>query len=314
MSSKTDKAPTGRLLLRIKNRATKRRILYRTMTSFLDNDLPISAAAIAYFGLLVLFPTLLLMLNLSQQFFGPGFYQNVLQRLSGFLPGSYEFIKRNMEAVSQTSMGLLAGAAFVLLWAGSWIFNVIERAMCRIWGTHPRAFWHGRLLTTWMMAAIGAVLTASLLFTSGMLAVARAAERLPMRSSFVVVMFGSAIWQVALAVLGLLLTIMLFGLIYRFMPNTKVAVIEVLPGAIIAGVAWEVAKYAFAWMIPYFHYELLYGSIGAGVALLTWSYLSSLIMLFGAQLTAVLHCRKLFGEDMDEPHEMHARHLKVAMK
>src|SRR5207244_5225567 len=178
-------------------------------TSFLDMDLPISAAAIAYFGLLVIFPTLLLVLNLSQQLFGPGFYQDVLQRLSAFLPGSYEFVKRNMEAASQTSMGLLVGAAFVLLWSGSWIFTVIERAMCRIWGTHPRAFWHGRLLTVSMMAAIGVVLTASLLFTSGMLAVGRAAERLPMRSSWVVAMLGSAIWQVALAVLGLLITILL---------------------------------------------------------------------------------------------------------
>lgn len=314
MSSKTDKAPTGRLLLRIKSRATKRRILYLTMTSFLDNDLPISAAAIAYFGLLVIFPTLLLVLNLSQQFFGPSFYQDVLQRLVAFMPGSYEFVKRNMEAVSQTSTGLLVGAASVLLWSGSWIFSVIERAMCRIWGTHPRAFWHGRLLTVWMMATIGMVLTASLLFTSGMFAVRTAAERLPMRSSFVVALLGSAIWQVTLAVLGLILTIMLFGLVYRFMPNTKVAVIEVLPGAIIAGALWEVAKYAFAWMLPYFHYDLLYGSIGAGVALLTWSYLSSLIMLFGAQLTAVLHCRKLFGEDMGEPHEIHAPHFKVATK
>jgi uncharacterized BrkB/YihY/UPF0761 family membrane protein len=63
MSSKTVKAPTGRLLLRIKNRATKRRILYRTMASFLENDLPISAAAIAYFGIRVLFPTLQLVLS-----------------------------------------------------------------------------------------------------------------------------------------------------------------------------------------------------------------------------------------------------------
>jgi membrane protein len=300
--------------LRIKNRATKRRILYRTMASFLENDLPISAAAIAYFGLLVLFPMLLLVLSLSQQFFGPNLYHDVLQRVRDFLPGSYEFVKRNMEAISQTSASLLLGAAFVLFWAGSWIFTVIERAMCRVWGTHPRAFWHGRLLTVWMMAVIGLLLTASLLFTSGIFAVQAAAARWPLRSSLLAALLGSAIWQVALAALSLILTITLFGLIYRFMPNTQVAVIEVLPGAIFAGALWEVAKYAFAWSIPYFHYDLLYGSIGAGVALLTWSYLSSLIMLFGAQLTAVLHCRKLFGEDMCEPHEAHASRFEVAMK
>jgi membrane protein len=311
MSNKTAKTPTGRLLLRIKNRASKRRILYRSVVGFLDNDLVTSAAAMAYFGLLALFPTLLLVLNLSQHA-GEDFHQDVLQRVRMFLPGSYEFVRRNLTAFSGVSTGLLVSCALVLLWAGSWIFTVIERAMCRIWGTHPRAFWHGRLLTIGMIAAIGLLLLASLTLTSGMIAVGTVAKRLAGSPGLPVVGLGSALWQVALAVLGLLLTITLFALIYRIMPNTEVAVIEVLPGAIIAGVLWEVAKYAFAWTIPYFHYDLLYGSIGAGVALLTWSYLSSVIMLFGAQLTAVLHCRLLFGDDMEEPHEAQVPRFEVA--
>jgi len=58
----------------------------------------------------------------------------------------------------------------------------------------------------------------------------------------------------------------------------------------LAGVLWEAAKFGFAFLLPYFHYDLLYGSIGAAVALLTWVYLSSVIMLFAAQFTALLHC------------------------
>jgi membrane protein len=49
------------------------------------------------------------------------------------------------------------------------------------------------------------------------------------------------------------------------------------------------AKYLFAWSVNYFHYDQIYGSVGAVVAVLTWSYVSSLILLFGAQLTAVFH-------------------------
>jgi uncharacterized BrkB/YihY/UPF0761 family membrane protein len=49
------------------------------------------------------------------------------------------------------------------------------------------------------------------------------------------------------------------------------------------------AKYVFAWSLGYFHYDEIYGSVGAVVAVLTWSYVSSLILLFGAQLTAVFH-------------------------
>ena len=54
------------------------------------------------------------------------------------------------------------------------------------------------------------------------------------------------------------------------------------------GQAVDVAKF-FAWSLGYFHYDEIYGSVGAVVAVLTWSYVSSLILLFGAQLTAVFH-------------------------
>jgi membrane protein len=299
MSSNAEKLPTGRLMLRIKNRAPKRRILYRALTSFFDNDLVTSAAAATYFGVLVFFPALLLALSLTQRFFGDSFYHDILLRLRAFLPGSYDFVERNLEAISQVSTGILVAAFSVFLWAGSWIFSIIERAMCRMWGTRPRRFWHGRLITIGMIAVIGLVLMASLLATSGLIAVERVAENLPVKAAASVAALTSLVWQSVFVALSLLLTISLFMLIYMIMPNAKVRLIEVLPGAIIAGILWEVAKYAFAWMIPYFHYDLLYGSIGAGVALLTWGYISTLIMFFGAQLTAVLHCRALFSEDME---------------
>jgi hypothetical protein len=57
-------------------------------------------------------------------------------------------------------------------------------------------------------------------------------------------------------------------------------VIEVAPGAVIAGALWEAAKYAFAWMLPYFHYDLLYGSIGAAVAGLVETLAEALLKPF----------------------------------
>lgn len=274
-------AYTGRLRLRIKNRAPKRRILYHTAADFMHNDLPTSAAAIAYFGLLVLFPALLLI---------SVYYREALLWVRPFFPGSYEFVRHNVEAMSEVSRSILIACVSVMLWAGSWIFGVIERTICRIWHTEPRKFLHGRLLTIGMMTAVGALLLASFLLTSGVVALRAAAEQSPRAGMWLSQAFGSVLSQGFVAIFSLLLTILLFGLIYRFMPNTKVKVIEVLPGAVIAGALWEGAKYAFAWMLPYFHYDLLYGSIGAAVALLTWSYVSSSIMFFGAQLTSVLHC------------------------
>ncbi len=294
----------GRVWLRIKNRATKRRILFRAVTSFLDNDLITSSAAITYFGMLALFPTLLLALSIAQAYFDESIHREILTRLPAFMPGTAEFVQRNLEAISNVSPSLLLTALTILLWAGSWVFTVIERAVCRMWGTQPRSFLHGRLMTIGMIAAVGFVLLASLLVTSGVVTIQTLIERWPVTQVPPQISWlGSMLWQIVLFVVSWLVTTSLFALIYRVMPNTKISLIEVLPGAIVAGLLWEVAKYGFAWMIPYFHYDLLYGSIGAGVALLTWSYLSSLVMLFGAQLTAVLHCRHLFGEDMGDDEE-----------
>lgn len=287
--------------LRIKNRATKRKIIFSAITSFLDNDLITSAAAITYFGVLVLFPTLLLALNAAQSYFGDSIHREILSRLPVFIPGSAVFVRRNLEAITQVSTGMLLAAFTVVLWAGSWIFTVIERAMCRMWGTQPRSFLHGRLLTIGMIAVIGIVLMSSAIVTSGFVTVQALTADLPVKQvPWIVATLGTLLWQTILIILSWLLTTSLFILIYRIMPNTRLTVLEVLPGAIIAGVLWEGAKYGFAYLLPYFHYDLLYGSIGAGVALLTWGYVSSLIMLFGAQLTAVLHCRRMFGADMAE--------------
>jgi membrane protein len=271
-----------RLLLDIKSRAPKSRILYTTTIDFIHNDLLTSAAAIAYFGMLVLFPALLLL---------SVYYQEGLLWIRPFFPGSYEFVRRNLDAMRDVSAGIQFASFTVLLWAGSWIFNITERTICRIWNTEPRKFLHGRLLTIGMMAVVGSLLLASFLLTSGLVAFMAIAEKSPRARLLLAQTFTSALLPVTLAVLSLLLAILLFGLIYRFMPNTKVKVIEVLPGAVIAGVLWEATKYAFAWLLPYFHYDLLYGSIGAAVALLTWTYVSSSIMFFGAQLSSVLHCQ-----------------------
>ena len=100
---------------------------------------------------------------------------------------------------------------------------------------------------------------------------------------------GSAFWQVLFFGGSYLITVVVFICIYRFMPRAEVTLRDTLPGAFLAGLLWEVAKYIFAWSLQYFHYDEIYGSVGAVVAVLTWSYVSSLIMLFGAQLTATFH-------------------------
>jgi membrane protein len=109
------------------------------------------------------------------------------------------------------------------------------------------------------------------------------------RRSAWLTLVGNAFWQVMLASAGALVTVALFALVYRLVPNGRVTLRDTLPSAVIAGLLWEAAKYVFANSLQYFHYDEIYGSVGAVVAVLTWSYVSSLILMFGAQLSVVLH-------------------------
>jgi membrane protein len=151
---------------------------------------------------------------------------------------------------------------------------------------------HGRALTIGMVGMVGLLLSFSVLITSGLVAMREIAARFSPRQIArytLLASVGSAFWQIVFAAGSYLITVALFVLIYRFMPRSEVTWRDTLPGAFLAGLLWELAKYIFAWSLNYFHYDQIYGSVGAVVAVLTWSYVSSLILLFGAQLTAVFH-------------------------
>jgi membrane protein len=143
-----------------------------------------------------------------------------------------------------------------------------------------------------MVGIVGLLLSASVLVTSILVVLRDMANRLSPRQIErypVLLSVGSAFWQIVFAALSFLITVALFVVVYRFMPRAQVTLKDSLPGAFLGGLLWEIAKYVFALSLNYFHYDQIYGSVGAVVAVLTWSYVSSLILLFGAQLTAVFH-------------------------
>jgi membrane protein len=263
--------------------------------SFMDNDLTTGAAAASYFSMLALFPTLLVLLALGNRVFGPETVEKyVIGQVLAFLPGAQTFVRKNLESISTISTGIIVSCLGVMLWAASWMFTVIEKALNRVWGTYPRSFLRGRVVNFAVMGSVWALLAALALFTAFVTGVRAAAERIPLRQGPWLAALSGMAWQTIFVLASVAVTILLFTVLYKFLPNTHVPLTEALPGAVLAGVLWEAAKFGFAFLLPYFHYDLLYGSIGAAVALLTWVYLSSVIMLFGAQFTALLHRDHLF--------------------
>jgi membrane protein len=264
-------------------------MLSHSLHQFHENDLFTSAAAMSYFGLMALFPALLLMLAMGNRITAA---TELLTHAVEVYPGSGKFLRETIKSMSSVGTGAIITCFIVTLWAGSWVFAVIERALNRIWGATSRAFWHGRALTIGMIGIVGVLLALSVLLASVVLRLRDLAGRLSPRQVAqypLILSAGSFFWQGVFAVASFLITATLFVIVYRFMPRAEVRLRDTLPGAIIGGLLWEVAKYVFAWTLNYLHYDQIYGSVGAVVAVLTWSYVSSLILLFGAQLTAVFH-------------------------
>ncbi|HEY4426195.1 MAG TPA: YihY/virulence factor BrkB family protein [Pyrinomonadaceae bacterium] len=273
----------------VRNRSPWRSMLGHALHQFHENDLFTSAAAMSYFGLMALFPALLFMFALSNKLAAGS---QLLTHAVDVYPGSSKFLRDTIEAFSDIGVGAVITCVILIFWAGSWVFAVIERALNRIWGATSRTFLHGRALTIGMVGLVGLLLASSVLVTSVLVALREMADRLSPRQIeryTLLASVGSAFWQVLFATLSYLVTVALFVLVYRFMPKAEVTLRDTLPGAFLAGLLWEIAKYIFALSLHYFHYDQVYGSVGAVVAVLTWSYVSSLILLFGAQLTAVFH-------------------------
>jgi membrane protein len=285
----------------VRNLAPWTTILNHCLHQFHENDLFTPAAAMSYFGLLALFPALLVLLALSN-WMAAG--NDMLSRIVEVYPGSVEFLRTTVRSLKDVGTSVIVGCFIVVLWAGSWVFAVVERALNRIWGTKPRAFLHGRALTLGMIGIVGLLLIVSVFTTSILVGLQQLAEQLPirvMRRYAFLSVVGNAVWQFVFAATSGLITIALFTLVYRLVPSGRVTLRDTLPSAVVAGLLWETAKYIFAWSLQYFHYDQIYGSVGAVVAVLTWSYVSSLILMLGAQLSVVLHQEHNVAEGTVEP-------------
>jgi membrane protein len=92
--------------------------------------------------------------------------------------------------------------------------------------------------------------------------------------------------------IALVATVFIMALVYYFGPNRKQSFRGVFPGAVLATVLWLLSTLAVGWYLrDIANYNVLYGGVGAGLALLVWSYVLSVITLFGCAYNAVYERR-----------------------
>jgi membrane protein len=266
----------------------------RTYKGFLAHQGNANAAAIAYYTLFSVFPLTLLLISLGSFVLNSQQAQEAaLTAVGTYLPFATELVQRNIERVLE-----LRGTASVIgvvgfVWAASGVFGSLSRAINLAWDLErPRPAWAERALAAGLVLLVASLFSLSLFSTAAFEVVGRLSQLLPSDTPI----GGLSLIDLASAGLPYVFTVLLFSFLYTVLPSTRVTWTEVLPGALLASVAWEVAKNGFTFYLGSFAtYNLVYGSLGAVIAVLLWSYISGLIILLGAEFT-VQYARRRRGE------------------
>ncbi len=246
----------------------------------LNHEIPRDAAGISYFGLVALIPAILVLIALGDAFLGwLDLHAWVIQQIVNLFPGSRQFLRSSLSEITTPSTAVVLSCFVVVLWSSSWIFTFIESSINRAWGvSSQRTFWESRLRSIAFMILVGTSLLSSAATTA-------IVSRARVRAHYFIGWF----WSLVLLGAGFLIAILVFTLVFKWMPHRKVFWREAFSGALVTTLLWEIGSYIFMKIVPFFNYQRIYGKMGAVILLLAWVYTSNLIMLFGANFSAQLH-------------------------
>lgn len=247
------------------------------------------AAALAYFSLFSFFPLLIFTTMLASTSFSSVLDRSeIIAQISFIAPALSYLLESQLRRIIEMEQSLTGLAVISLLWSASSIFYVLTRTFDGIWsGGRSRPVWQHR------GRALGSVLVISVLLLLASLAhgivVAIVNVFFPSQLQWLTHLLS----QVVVVVVGILL----FAIVYRFLPSSEVSWRDVWPGAIVSGLLWEVLKrlflfYATNYLAQPNLTQLIYGSLAAIIAFMTWAYASSIILIYGAYLNVVLRERR----------------------
>ncbi len=260
-------------------------LVVRTIQELGDDDATHMAAGVAYYAILSLFPLLLGLIALfSLLLESETVQENLFDFFQTYLPSSTDVLESNIKAVIRLRGGLGLLSLIGLLWASSAIFGAITRAVNRAWDIdHDRPFYIAKLRHLVMALGVGILFLLSLSATTALEVLGRVELPFVGRLSFL----ENAAINLGTRFLPFLFTITIFLIIYKFIPNTKTFWRYVWPGALLAAILFEIAKSLFVFYLNNFaDYQAVYGSVGAVIALLVWTYISAFVLILGAEFSS----------------------------
>jgi membrane protein len=263
-------------------RAHSEGLLRSTARYMLRTEVHTFAFSVAANAILSFFPFLLLLLTLIRRVFHSQVMYTVVENLlRDYLPTGQEFVIRNLNALVSAHHRAQVFSLAMLLITSTGIFLPLEVALNRVWGfRNNRSYLGNQLMALGLAFACGSLALLSVGLTAGNVAIVKSALH----------RYGA--WYVQLAgfltmkVFAILASITIFFLIYWLLPNGKVPARAVLPAAILMGLLSEVLKYAYIFALPWLNFGEVYGPFAISVSLMFWAFLTGMLLLTGAHLSA----------------------------
>ena len=241
------------------------------------------AFSVAANAILSLFPFIVLLLTVSHWAFRSASIEAVVATLmKGFLPTGQDFVLRNMELLAHPRKGAQVFSLVMLLITSTGVFLPLEVALNHVWGVREnRSYLRNQAISLVLAFGAGALAMVSVVMTAGQKTLLNGLF-LGHTENAVYTMLSHGF----LKILAVLSSILLFFFIYWVLPNRRIPVVAVLPTAIVVGVLWEGAKYAYIRALPWLDFQAVYGPFYISVGLMMWAFLSGLLLLAGAHFSA----------------------------
>ncbi len=251
------------------------------------------AFSVAANAILSFFPFIVLLLTVTRRVFhSVDMYNIVIELVRQYLPSNQDFVIRNLQFLASVKGRGQILSFVMLLITSTGVFLPLEVALNSIWG-----FKKNRNYLMNGIAALGLALACG---TLALLSVGATAEGL----KYLALKMGSdslvarGVDFLLLKMAAVVCSVGIYFLIYWLLPNGHVPVRAVLPAAIIMALLTEAAKYFYVLSLPWLNFPEVYGPFAVSVTLMFWAYISGMLLLVGAYLSAAKHSHRMRAKQM----------------
>lgn len=264
-------------------------ILRKTAADWLEDNAPQHGAALAFYSILSLAPVLIIAVSIAGAVFGEKAARGELDTQIAGLVGKEEAdsIQEMLANTQKHGQGVLAASLglVTLLIGASGVFGQLQSSLNTIWEVRPKSgrgiwgFVQDRFLSFAMVLGIGFLLLISLVLSALLAGI----------GNFLGALLPGWTWFLHVANFGIsfLVITLLFAMIYKILPDVKIAWKDVWAGASLTALLFIIGKFAIGQYLGYASIGSSYGAAGSLVVLVLWVYYSSQILLFGAEFTQV---------------------------